>query len=218
MFRKEALKLTVPKTARRGISLVAVFLVISHFSVAQEIRGDSVSVEAGESLIIKGDSVSNLPKGIMLEQELSTLDPQKAAMLSAILPGLGQIYVGQVWKVPAYYGTFIVLGHIMYRNNRLYNIFRQSLFAEIDEDPSTINPFPRFAETALRRNTDSFRRNRDYMVIISGIVYMLNIVDAHIAAHLDEFDINDELVINYTPTLGNINGYTYAGLGIKISF
>ncbi|MEQ9098380.1 MAG: DUF5683 domain-containing protein [Imperialibacter sp.] len=218
MFRKEALKLIAATPAWRGISLAALLLFLCQFVQAQEISGDSVEVITGEPLIIRGDSVSNLPKGIMLEEELSTLDPQKAAMLSAIFPGMGQAYVGQIWKVPVYYGAFIVLGHMIYTNNRLYNIFRQSLFAEVDEDPNTINPFPRFNETALRRNTDSFRRNRDYMIVISGVVYMLNIVDAHIAAHLDEFDINDELVINYTPTIGNINGYAYAGLGIKISF
>ncbi|MEQ8688768.1 MAG: DUF5683 domain-containing protein [Imperialibacter sp.] len=218
MFRKEALKLIAATPAWRCISLAALLLFLCQFVQAQEISGDSVEVIAGEPLIIRGDSVSNLPKGIMLEEELSTLDPQKAAMLSAIFPGMGQAYVGQIWKVPVYYGAFIVLGHMIYTNNRLYNIFRQSLFAEVDEDPNTINPFPRFNETALRRNTDNFRRNRDYMIVISGVVYMLNIVDAHIAAHLDEFDINDELVINYTPTIGNINGYAYAGLGIKISF
>ncbi|MEQ8531970.1 MAG: DUF5683 domain-containing protein, partial [Imperialibacter sp.] len=176
MFRKEALNLIAATPAWRGISLAALLLFLCQFVQAQEISGDSVEVITGKPLIIRGDSVSNLPKGIMLEEELSTLDPQKAAMLSAIFPGMGQAYVGQIWKVPVYYGAFIVLGHMIYTNNRLYNIFRQSLFAEVDKDPNTINPFPRFNETALRRNTDSFRRNRDYMIVISGVVYMLNIV------------------------------------------
>ena len=217
-FRKEALKLSALKAAFRGISLAAGLLFVSICAHAQQ---DTLDLSTAQPIILRGDSVTGFQQGtegLMLTEELNKQDPQKAAMLSAVLPGLGQLYVGQVWKVPVYYGTFMILGHLMYTNNRLYNIFRQSLFAEKDGNPNTENPFPRFAEASLRRNTDNFRRNRDYMVIIAGLVYMLNIADAHIAAHLNEFDINDELVINYTPTIGNINGMTYAGMGVKIRF
>lgn len=217
-FRKEALHFSALKAALRGISLAAALLLGCTGARAQQ---DTLDLTTADPLLLSGDSTVVLQQGtegLMLTEELNKQDPQKAAMLSAVLPGLGQIYVGQVWKVPVYYGTFMVLGHLMYTNNRLYNIFRQSYFAVIDGNPNTENPFPRFAEASLQRNTDNFRRNRDYMVIIAALVYVLNIADAHIAAHLNEFDINDELVINYTPTIGNVNGLTYAGMGVKISF
>lgn len=220
-FRKEALKLSPLKAAFRGVSLAVGLLFACLPARAQQPPQDTLDLSTAQPIILRGDSAAGFQQGtegLMLTEELNKQDPQKAAMLSAVLPGLGQLYVGQVWKVPVYYGTFMVLGHLMYTNNRLYNIFRQSLFAEVDGNPNTVNPFPRFAEASLRRNTDSFRRNRDYMVIIAGLVYMLNIADAHIAAHLNEFDINDELVINYAPAIGNINGMAYAGMGVKISF
>lgn len=218
-FRKDALSIAYNNVAPGKAFLLSVLLFIHFSAFAQETEPQADTISLGEDtrVIITADSLG-LPESIMLTEELSTVDPQKATMLSAIVPGLGQIYNGQVWKVPLYYGTFVVLGHMIYTNNRLYNIFRQSYFAEIDENPATANKFTRFTENSLKRNTDNFRRNRDYMVIIAGAVYFLNIADAHIGAHLREFDINDELTINYSPTMDTVNGRPYAGVGVTISF
>lgn len=181
---------------------------------------DTIDYNEAKPITPVGDTLNKqtVPNSLMLDEELSTIDPQKATMLAALLPGLGQIYNRQAWKAPIYYGAFVYIGHMIYTNDRLYNIFRQSLFAEIDQDPTTVNPFAnRFNETALRRNTDNFRRNRDFMIIVASIVYFLNIADAHIGAHLREFDINDELAIRYRPAVGSLNGFAYAGVGITIS-
>lgn len=180
---------------------------------------DTIDYNQAKPITPVGDTLNKqtVPNSLMLDEELSTIDPQKATMLAALLPGLGQIYNRQAWKAPIYYGAFVYIGHMIYTNDRLYNIFRQSFFAEIDEDPTTVNPFARFNETALRRNTDNFRRNRDFMIIVASIVYFLNIADAHIGAHLREFDINDELAIRYRPAMGSLNGFAYAGIGITIS-
>jgi len=219
LFRKDGLSIAYNSAAPGKIFLSVAFLFLGFLSFAQEpdLQNDTISLGEDTRMIVTTDSLG-LPESIMLTRELSTVDPQKATMLSAIVPGLGQIYNRQVWKAPLYYGTFVALGHMIYTNNRLYNIFRQSLFAEIDDNPATVNRFPRFNESSLRRNTDSFRRNRDYMVIIAGAVYLLNIADAHIGAHLREFDINDELTINYNPTMDTVNGRPYAGVGVTISF
>jgi len=218
-FRKDVLSIAYNNAAPGKAFLLSLLLFFNFSALAQETepQADTISLGDDTRVIITADSLG-LPESIMLTEELSTVDPQKATMLSAIVPGLGQIYNGQVWKVPLYYGTFVVLGHMIYTNNRLYNIFRQSYFAEIDGNPATTNKFTRFTENSLKRNTDNFRRNRDYMVIIAGAVYLLNIADAHIGAHLREFDINDELTINYSPTMDTVNGRPYAGVGVTISF
>lgn len=180
---------------------------------------DTLDYSGAKPITPLGDTLSNqsVPESLRLKRELSTVDPNKATMLSALLPGLGQAYNRQIWKAPIYYGAFVAIGHLIYTNDRLYNVFRQALFAEIDQDPTTVNPFNRFTETSLRRNADNFRRNRDFMIIVATLVYFLNIADAHIGAHLREFDINDELAIKYNPTIGNSGGYAYAGVGLTIS-
>lgn len=218
-FRKDVLSIIYNSGATGKAFLLLILLFLNFYTFAQEAepQADTISLGDDTRVIITADSLG-VPESIMLTEELSTIDPQKSTMLSAIVPGLGQIYNRQVWKVPLYYGTFVVLGHMIYTNNRLYNIFRQSLFAEVDGNPATVNQFTQFTENSLRRNTENFRRNRDYMVIIAGAVYLLNIADAHIGAHLREFDINDELTINYNPTMDTVNGRLYAGVGVTISF
>ena len=45
------------------------------------------------------------------EKKIKIFNPKKASRLSAILPGLGQVYNKQYWKVPVIYGGYAVIGH-----------------------------------------------------------------------------------------------------------
>lgn len=134
-------------------------------------------------------------------QSVSDLDPNKAAMLSAVLPGLGQAYNNQYWKIPLIYGGGIILAHYINYNHRIYHEFRNALIAIKDGDPATENPYARFRETSLTRNRDAFRRNRDFLMIIGAAYYLLNVVDAHVSAHLHEFEVNDKLSLNISPSI-----------------
>ncbi len=141
-------------------------------------------------------------KNIELIDTKSELDPNKSAMLSAVLPGLGQIYNNQFWKVPLVYGGGILIGHYINYNHKIYNEMRNALIAEVDNDPLTVNPYSnRFSETSLTRNRDYFRRNRDLLILIGSAFYLLNIVDAHVSAHLHEFEVNDNLSMTISPTI-----------------
>ena len=74
----------------------------------------------------------------------------KAPILSALLPGLGQIHNKQYWKLPVIYGGYLLIGHYINFNNNMYKEFRTALISEIDDDEMTINPFPNFNEESLR--------------------------------------------------------------------
>ncbi|MFY0686123.1 MAG: hypothetical protein JXQ90_03110 [Cyclobacteriaceae bacterium] len=149
---------------------------------------------------------SDVASDTTIFESITDLDPNRAAMLSAVLPGLGQVYNGQAWKVPIIYSIAITLGHQVKKNNDYFHAFRQSLLAEIDNNPNTVNQFNeaipnRFNQNSLKRNMDLFRRNRDYMVIMCGVLYLINIAEAHIAAHLREFDLNDSLSLEIGPSI-----------------
>lgn len=137
-------------------------------------------------------------------------------MLSAVLPGLGQAYNNQYWKIPLIYGGGIILGHYINYNHRIYHEFRTALIAEIDSDPTTENPHPAFNRTYLTRYRDLFRRNRDFLMIISAAYYLLNIVDAHVSAHLKEFEVNDQLSINIHPSIQPTPLFSHA-VGVSVS-
>lgn len=160
------------------------------------------------------------PDSISFFQSISTKDPLKAALYSAVLPGLGQAYNGDYWKIPIIYTGIIMLAHYIDYNHELYNQFRTSYIALRDNDPNTLNRFElvdpgRFNDRSMQRNRDSYRRNRDYLMIWAGVLYLLNIAEAHIAAHLKEFELNDALSMKIRP---QINSSSVISRSVGISF
>ena len=100
----------------------------------------------------------------------------------------------------------------------MYHEFREALTFETDNNNSTLNPFPNFSKNSLERNMEFWRRNRDLLIIFTGVYYLLNIVDAHVFAHLNEFDTNNDLSIKIRPNIENINSGNLVGISIFISF
>ncbi|XOV95124.1 MAG: DUF5683 domain-containing protein [Bacteroidota bacterium] len=177
----------------------------------------SVNAQSDSSRVLNADSLFLVAdKDAASFQSVSTLDPNRAALLSAVLPGLGQAYNGQFWKIPLVYTGGIILGHYINYNHRLYSEFQNALLASVDDDPNTVNPYEAYGQTALIRNRDAFRRNRDYLMIISVGYYLINIVEAHVSAHLHEFDVNDNLSMNISPSIQPTALFSQA-IGIKVS-
>lgn len=149
--------------------------------------------------------------------EKSKLDPKKASVLSAVLPGLGQVYNKQAWKLPFIYGGLFTVGYFVNYNHQYFQSLRNAFIAETDNDITTVNPF-QLSSDALNTRVEQFRRDRDYLIIVGVITYLLNIVDAHISAHLEEFSINDELSISFKPSYNAPpNGIRNAGFSIVLN-
>ena len=145
-------------------------------------------------------------------------DPTKAALLSAVLPGLGQIHNKKYWKLPLIYGGAVAFGAVIRYNQNQYTDFKNELIRQTDDDPSTV-PISTFPTSSLRSIRDNARRNRDYTIILSVLFYGLNIVDAAVDAHLKGFNIDDDLSLQIHPTLlPSPKGAPVPALAIKASF
>lgn len=144
-------------------------------------------------------------------------DPNLAALYSAALPGLGQAYNDMYWKIPIIYGGLAVTTYFVRYNNVQYLEYRRLYFAAIDGDPTTNNTSI-LTEEALQRNTDNWRRNRDYMIIVTGFVYLLNIVDAHVDAHFKDFDVSENLSLSIEPSVEQlpVSSSPIAGLSLSL--
>lgn len=149
--------------------------------------------------------------------------PKKAALYSVVLPGLGQAYNRRYWKIPLFYTIGGVLGFIAYSNNEQYLLFKDSYNAKISKtnNPtlSVFDPFPQFSQDIVLVNRDRFRRDREFMVILTTVVYLLQIVDATVDAHLRNFDLSDDLSLEWEPFSAPIDMYTQQqqiGLRLKI--
>jgi len=167
-------------------------------------------------VLVQSDSATVEIPEIESFQSVSTFDPDLAVLYSAVIPGLGQMYNKQYWKLPFVYGGFIIFGHLIKYNNDLFQAFRNAYIAEIDGDDSTVNPFPRFSTSSLQLNAEQFRRNRDYMIIFGIVFYLIQVADAHIAAHLSEFDLNDDLSLEFKPVFYQNSQYTTQNIGLSL--
>jgi hypothetical protein len=146
-------------------------------------------------------------------------DPTRAALLSAILPGAGQVYNEKIWKVPIIYGGIMTNVYFLDFNNRRYQLFRNALdIARNPGDPRN-NPFPNLNEDGIIRNVNYWRRNRDLNYMIFGIIYAINIVDSLVDAHLSGFDVSDDLSLDIRPSYENLYaGSSLIGLSVKLKF
>lgn len=129
--------------------------------------------------------------------------PATATILSAVVPGLGQVYNGSYWKLPVIYGGIASIYYVIDFNNRGYVRFKDAYFIRKDGDPTTIDEFDGLlSEDGLKYYVTAYRRNRDLAYIGLAAFYILNVIDANVDAHLFDWDISDKLALRVQPTFG----------------
>lgn len=150
---------------------------------------------------------------------------RKATTLALTFPGAGFVYTRTYWRLPIYYGGFIVLGSVVDYNNRSYERFAKAYDALTDGDPNTVDEFNgRYSADMLQNARNSYRRNRDFGIICLIGAYLLSVVDTHVIATLKNWDVSPDLSIRVEPTVINNrvhwanNVPTGAGLSLKITF
>jgi hypothetical protein len=125
-------------------------------------------------------------------------EARKATIMSAIVPGLGQAYNRKWWKVPIVYAGLGGFGYLFYTNQQNFAFYGKNLKAENDGDPNTINETKYSSEQLLSLKND-YRKYRDLGVIGCAIIYVFNIIDANVDAHLKTFDVSDDLSLELKP-------------------
>lgn len=162
------------------------------------------------------DSVSVITDGdtILIESYARQYDPRKALLFSAVVPGLGQAYNKKYWKIPLVYGGGFGLWLIFDFYQDQYKDYKSELFYILEHE--TQQSPGGFTETQLRPAIDRARRERDFLIILLGALYVLQIVDAHVDAHLKEFDVNPNLKVSFQPYLDN-NTLTGSQKGLSVA-
>jgi len=145
-------------------------------------------------------------------------NPRLASILSAAVPGAGQIYNRKYWKAPiAWAGIGTAIYFIDFNQTR-FTTYRNALIAVLDGDSTTLDPFNGQVSTGdIQDAVDTFRRRRDRAYIGLGLVYALNIIDANIDAHFVRFDVGDELSLHCYPSIASPLAQT-PSLSIALTF
>jgi hypothetical protein len=176
------------------IIIVVAFLSLALSSTAQvQSAQDSLIVESRDTVLLKSYAAK--------------YNPRRALLLAAVMPGLGQVYNKKYWKLPLVYGGLYATGYAIDYYNDLYRDYKNVLFSaleagvgenQIDADLG-LDLGMKTTVRGYRNAVDKAQRERDFMMIIMGLVYVLQIVDAHVDAHLKEFDLNPKLQVRLEP-------------------
>ncbi|MDT0642857.1 DUF5683 domain-containing protein [Zunongwangia sp. F363] len=184
----------------------ALLLCISGICTAQE---DSLAVapkRALDSPVLNEDS-----------EPYNPLAPAKAAFFSAILPGLGQAYNGQYWKIPIAYAGLGIGVYFYIDNDEKYNRYRdayKSRLAGREDDEF----FGSISTSRLIDAQELFQRNKEISILVTVGIYILNIVDANVTAHLQQFNVNEDLSLKPKMNYDVLTGKPNYGLSLNFNF
>jgi hypothetical protein len=123
--------------------------------------------------------------------KINPLAPSKAAFYSAIFPGLGQIYNKKYWKLPLVYGAIGTGVYAYVWNNKQYNDYRDAYKSRLTGAKN--DKFEFLDDARLIQGQKFYQKNRDLASLITVGLYILNIVDANVDAHLLQFNVSDDL-------------------------
>jgi len=133
--------------------------------------------------------------------------PKKAAIYSAVIPGAGQIYTKKYWKVPIIYGGLVTSAYFINDNNNQYNEYRDAALLSYETGEDQLG----YTYSELIILKDHYKRNREISYFSFVGVYILNIIDASVNAHLFHFDVSDDISLNIRPYS------TFSNTGVSFS-
>lgn len=168
----------------------------------------------------------------MVEKKaINPLAPSKAAFYSAVLPGLGQAYNKRYWKIPIVWGAIGTGTYVYLFNDGLYDRYRTAFkrrragftddeFYDINRDDNIIPTSPVLSDEALQDGQERYQRDRDLALLITVALYALNIIDANVDAHLRQYNVDENLSLDFQPYLdiNPISADPHYGLALSIRF
>ncbi len=198
-------------------------------------KGDSIKSNA-KHLSKKAKDVDNMPETLKdsIRQNavaaksdtlsLSDNNPKRgnpvvATLCSTFVPGLGQAYNKKYWKIPIIYSVFGTMYFLASVNNQKYKDFKYA-YINYKTDLQPVWVTENVRESYLKNRMEFYKRNRNFNIIIAGVFYLLNILDANVDAHLMDFDVGMDLSLRIEPEFEfmNVDNSKYPNLGMKFVF
>lgn len=179
----------------------------------------SVNAQENDDVEYPEDTTQKVKKKFFREGH----DPAKAALLSAALPGAGQVYNKKYWKLPIVYVGLGGLAGLVGYSAVEWKGYTKAYRLELDDDPATVGNYRGFTgENQLLIKRRQFKRTLDISAIALTVYYLLNIVDATVDAHLIDFNVTDDISVSIVPDFNyqaktnyNINDGFYAGVKLR---
>lgn len=177
----------------------------------------AISQTDSTSLLIKSDSD--------VDTNISTKfiehSPKKALLLSAVLPGAGQVYNKQVWKVPIIYAAAGIVTYFAITNGKNKEKFKDEYYNRINGNTDNLlSDYASYTDNGIYNLYNAYKSNFQLSIIVGVALYAVNLLDAYVYGHLFSFDMSDDLSLNiapyYQPAYNNIASSSF-GLSFKFN-
>ncbi len=188
---------------------VIVFLMLTTLVVAQE---DTLQLKTNQDTIVETKKDY---------KEYNPLAPAKAAFYSAVLPGLGQAYNGKYWKIPIAYAGLGVGIYFYLDNDKQYDRYRDAYkrrLAGFQDDEFILEGVTRVSTDGLIRAQKFYQRNKEISLLVTAGIYILNIIDANVDAHLQQFNVSEDLSFKPSVNFDEFSGKTRYGMSLNFNF
>ena len=212
---------------RRFLFLLGFILIFAF----QKTEAQNVVLDTIGNTIITADTIVKQEKPAKTAKAKKPHSPTKATIMSACLPGLGQIYNGKWWKVPIVYAGLGGLGYLVYSNYSEYRAYLHAYEFKTGDLPEGVTLTEhetdlanRYADSQLQTYKESYRRDFEFFTILTVAWYGLNILDACVDGHLYTYDISDDLSLSVDPYLRPMETpfkmpqYAQVGLSFTLGF
>ena len=149
------------------------------------------------------------------------LTPARAAFYSAILPGLGQTYNKDYWKVPIVYGALAIPIYYYATNNTTYKKYRHAFKlreAGLKDEFVLENGTTLISRSGLISAQKTLKQNRDTSLLTFAALYVLQVLEESVSAHLLQFNVNDQLSVDPKIYQTPYTDQTVVGIALNINF
>jgi len=193
------------------IGLIVSVVCSNHLYAQQTDNNEAVRVSA-DSVVVSSPKIDSIPYH----------NPKIATRRSALIPGWGQAYNRQYWKIPIAYGIIAIPAVMYVYNNDYYKKMKFAYDARYKEaflndnsdvpkiDPELVN----LPINSLLNYRNQYRRDRDYSVLFFLIAWGFQVVDATVFGHLKQFDVTNNLSMQVRPQLDPIS----KNAGLSLTF
>lgn len=186
-------------------------------------QDDKKALANSSAFTTRGDSAVKQQAAVK-KDTVKKHNPRIATKRSALIPGWGQAYNREYWKIPIVYGILAIPASLYFYNNDYYKKTKfayEALYKALGPNKDTTDlPFidpqlKNLSITSLQSYRNSFRRDRDYSILWFLLAWGLQVADATVFAHLKQFDVSNDLSMELTPVFNPVT--RTPGLGLTLN-
>lgn len=200
--------------------LVLLVFCLGRTNIVLAQEADSLSKPVDSVTVLESDGLQVTAETVIrpdtVKKKIFQPDAKRAGLYSALIPGLGQIYNRQYWKLPIIYAAMGTTIYFVVHNTQEYQRYRKAYISRLSNGAKSTDEFQGILQTeGIKQYQDAARQTADMMTVFSVVLYAGQILEAISGAHLRNFDISRDLTMNVRPLVMPFNT---VGLGLVVNF